>query len=61
MHHAFMNFTCNQAKNEANIRERGLPLLAARAMFNPAMRVREDTRKTYPERRFMVTTWWTGA
>lgn len=48
-----MNFTCNQAKNETNIRERGLPLLAARAMFNPAMCVREDTRKTYPERRFI--------
>ncbi|MCD6706748.1 MAG: BrnT family toxin [Thiobacillus sp.] len=48
-----MNFTCNPAKNETNIRERGLPLLAARAMFNPVMRVREDTRKTYPERRFI--------
>jgi hypothetical protein len=48
-----MSFTCNPAKNETNIRERGLPLLAAQAMFNPAMRVREDTRKTYPERRFI--------
>lgn len=48
-----MNFTCNPVKNETNIRERGLPLLAARVMFNPAMRVREDTRKAYPERRFI--------
>lgn len=48
-----MDFTCNPAKNETNIRERGLPLLAARAMFNPAMQVREDTRKAYPERRFI--------
>ena len=48
-----MNFTCNPVKNETNIRERGLPLLAARVMFNSAMRVREDTRKAYPERRFI--------
>lgn len=48
-----MNFTCNPDKNETNIRDRSLPLLAARVMFNPAMRVREDTRKTYPERRFI--------
>lgn len=48
-----MNFTCNPAKNETNIRERGLPLLVARVMFNPAMRVREDTRKVYLERRFI--------
>jgi len=48
-----MNFTCNPVKNETNIRERGLLLLAARVMFNPAMQVREDTRKAYPERRFI--------
>lgn len=40
-------------KTRVNIRERGLPLLAARVMFNPAMQVREDTRKTYPEPRFI--------
>lgn len=48
-----MEFTCNPVKNETNIRDRGLPLLAARVMFNSAMVVREDTRKTYPERRFI--------
>ncbi|MBI4754304.1 MAG: BrnT family toxin [Betaproteobacteria bacterium] len=48
-----IEFTCNPVKNETNIRDRGLPLLAARVMFNPAMVVREDTRKTYPERRFI--------
>ena len=48
-----MNYTCNAAKNETNIRERGLPLLAARALFNANLRVREDTRKAYPERRFV--------
>lgn len=48
-----MEFTCNPVKNETNIRDRGLPLLAARVMFNLAMVVREDTRKTYPERRFI--------
>jgi uncharacterized DUF497 family protein len=48
-----MEFTCNAAKNDANVRERGLPLLAALAMFNAAMLVREDTRKAYPERRFI--------
>jgi uncharacterized DUF497 family protein len=48
-----MEFTCNPVKNETNIHDRGLPLLAARVMFNSAMVVREDTRKTYPERRFI--------
>ncbi len=48
-----MDFTCNAIKNATNIRERGLPLLAARGMFNPALMVREDTRKPYPERRFI--------
>lgn len=48
-----MDFTCNPIKNETNIRERGLPLLAARLMFNRGILVREDTRKAYPERRFI--------
>lgn len=48
-----MEFACNIIKNETNIRDRGLPLLAARVMFNPAMVVREDMRRTYPERRFI--------
>ncbi len=48
-----MEFTCGFEKNEINVRERQLPLLAARIMFNAALRVREDTRKAYPERRFV--------
>jgi len=48
-----MDFTCNPIKNETNIRERGLPLLTARLMFNRGMLVLEDTRKTYSERRFI--------
>jgi uncharacterized DUF497 family protein len=48
-----MEFTCGFEKNAINVRERQLPLLAARVMFNAAMRVREDTRKAYPERRFV--------
>lgn len=48
-----MEFTCNAVKNDTNVRERGLPLLAARVMFNAAMLVREDTRKAYPEQRFI--------
>lgn len=48
-----MEFTCDPIKNDTNIRERGLPLLAARVMFNTALLVREDTRKAYPERRFI--------
>jgi len=48
-----MNFTCNAAKNDTNINERGLPLLAARPLFGGGLRVREDTRKAYPERRFI--------
>ena len=48
-----MEFTCNATKNGTNIRDRGLPLLAVRVMFNPAMTVREDTRKVYAERRFI--------
>jgi uncharacterized DUF497 family protein len=47
-----MKFTCNPIKNEANIRNRGLPLLTAKEMFDSHMLVREDTRKAYPERRF---------
>jgi uncharacterized DUF497 family protein len=30
-----------------------LPLLAARVMFEARLLVREDTRKVYPERRFV--------
>ncbi len=48
-----MEFTCNLFKNETNIRERGLPLWAARAMFTGEMLVREDVRQAYPERRFI--------
>jgi len=48
-----MKFTCNPVKNEANIRDRALPLLAAQSLFNDRMVVREDTRKVYPERRFV--------
>jgi uncharacterized protein len=48
-----MEFTCNAIKNEKNIQERGLPLLAAQVMFNSAMQVLEDTRFAYPERRFI--------
>lgn len=48
-----MEFTCNPIKNDTNLRDRGLPLLAARVMFNAAMLVREDTRKAYPEQRFI--------
>ena len=48
-----MEFTCDPTKNETNIRDRSLPLLAARAMFNSEMVVREDTRRVYPERRFI--------
>lgn len=48
-----MEFTCDPTKNAVNVRERGLPLLACRIMFNAAMLVREDTRKAYPERRFI--------
>jgi len=36
-----MEFTCNPVKNETNIRDRGLPLLAARVMFNSAMVVHQ--------------------
>jgi uncharacterized DUF497 family protein len=48
-----MQFTCNPDKNAVNVRDRQLPLLAARAMFTATMLVREDTRRTYPERRFV--------
>ena len=48
-----MDFTCNAKKNEINIRDRALPLLAARAMFNDSLLAREDMRKDYPEQRFV--------
>jgi len=48
-----MEFTCNPIKNETNIRDRGLPLMTARLLFNSRLLVREDTRKAYSERRFI--------
>jgi len=48
-----MKLTCNPIKNETNIRERGLPLLTAELMFDNNLLVYEDTRKAYPERRFI--------
>ena len=48
-----MDFTCNATKNEINIRDRALPLLAARTLFNDSMLVQEDQRKEYPEQRFI--------
>ncbi len=48
-----MEFTCNPLKNETNIRDRSLPLLTAQLLFNSRLLVREDTRKAYPERRFI--------
>lgn len=48
-----MDFTCNAIKNETNIRDRALPLLAAKIMFNDGMLIREDMRKDYPEQRFI--------
>ena len=38
-----MEFTCNVIKNDTNVRERGLPLLAALVMFDAEMRC-EKTR-----------------
>ena len=35
------------------MRDRALPLLAAEPLFNTNMLVREDTRKVYPERRYI--------
>lgn len=49
----YMEFTCNPAKNAINVCDRQLPLLASSVMFNAAMLVREDTRKAYPEQRFV--------
>lgn len=48
-----MKLICDPVKNQKNIEIRGLPLLVAEAMFNDAMLVVEDTRKNYPERRFI--------
>jgi hypothetical protein len=65
--HIFMHaiklieFTCIHTKNDTNMRERGLPLLAARVMFNAAILVREDTRKAYPNGVLLGTTPLTGA
>ncbi|MEQ1636727.1 MAG: BrnT family toxin [Methylococcales bacterium] len=48
-----MEFTCDPIKNQTNIESRALPLLAAQVMFNEDLLVIEDTRKPYPERRFI--------
>jgi len=53
MYNLSMEFTCNKAKNERNIAERGLSLLASRAMFTDKIVVYEDIRKQYPEKRFI--------
>jgi uncharacterized DUF497 family protein len=53
MHNLSMEFTCNKAKNERNIAERGLSLLASRALFTDKIVVYEDIRKQYPEKRFV--------
>ena len=53
MYNLFMEFTCNKAKNERNIAQRGLPLLASSAIFTDKIVVYEDLRKAYPERRFI--------
>lgn len=53
MYSCSMEFTCKTAKNERNIAQRGLSLLASRAMFTDKMVVYEDIRKQYPEKRFI--------
>ena len=53
MYNLSMEFTCNKAKNERNIAERGLSLMASRAMFTDKIVVYEDIRKQYPEKRFI--------
>ena len=46
-------FTCNAIKSATNERDRGLPLLAAKGMFDEHMVVIEDVRKAYSEQRFI--------
>ena len=46
-------FTCNAIKSATNERDRGLPLLAAKGMFDAHMVVIEDVRKAYSEQRFI--------
>ena len=53
MYNFSREFTCNKAKNERNVTERGLPLLASKAMFTDQIVVFEDIRKPYPEKRFI--------
>jgi uncharacterized DUF497 family protein len=48
-----MEFTCNKAKNDRNIAQRGLPLLASRAMFTDKIVEYEDLRKASPEGHFI--------
>ena len=49
-----VRFTHDPAKNERNIAERGLPFdLAGEFEWNTAL-ITEDTRKTYPERRYQA-------
>lgn len=48
-----MKFTSNPIKNATNIADRKLPMAWAEMLFNDDMLVTEDTRKAYPERRFI--------
>jgi uncharacterized protein len=48
----FMEITFDSAKNERNIRERGLSFELVRNLDWNATLIVEDMRTTYPERRF---------
>lgn len=52
-----MRFTCDPAKNERNIAERGIAFDLVEQFDWSAALIAEDTRKTYPERRYQALGW----
>ncbi len=52
-----MDISFDPAKNDWNIRERGLPFERAADFSFGSARIHEDVREAYPERRFVALGW----
>jgi uncharacterized DUF497 family protein len=55
-----MRITCNRAKREQTLRERGLDYLRAKEVFAGPHFTRPDARKDYGEPRFITVGWLDG-
>jgi uncharacterized protein len=55
-----MRITCNRAKREQTLLERGLDLLRAKEVFAGQHFTRSDARRDYGEPRFITVGWLDG-